>query len=264
MKKGKLIIYWDYELQKGADTSTLNYNDGLEDYKQTEFILKYLKKHDIKTCFAVLGYAAEKGKLPYHAPEQIRQIVEEGHEVGSHTYDHKRISTLNYKELFAELERSKEIIEKASRTKCISFVAPWDKPQYFLRKTFDFSPNSLIPKKSSLNFNQICSALKRTGYKTYRICPLTSRFNKFKLAKSFKKRNVTCIPCRLSNGFSSDAKKLVKKAIQKKGLAVVYAHPRGLAHMGAQNKNCFEDFIPFIKKQINQRKLKVLTPQELI
>ena len=264
MKKGKLIIYWDYELQKGADASVLGYSDGIEDYHQTEFILKLLKKNDIKSCFAVLGYAAEQGELPYHAPQQIRQIAEEGHEVGSHTYNHKRISTISYEYLLEELERSKCAIEKVSKTKCTDFVAPWDKPQYFLRKAIDFKPNTLIPKASKFSFNQICSALNKTGYKTYRVCPLTSRFNKFKLAKPMKNKNITCIPCRLSNGFGLDAKKLIKKAIAKKGLAVVYGHPRGLAHEGLQNKKYFEGFVNFVKKQVDQRKLEVILPNELV
>jgi peptidoglycan/xylan/chitin deacetylase (PgdA/CDA1 family) len=264
MKKAKLIIYWDYELQKGADTSTLNYQDGIEDFNQTEFILQHLKKYDIKTCFAVLGHAAEKGSLPHHAPEQIRQIAEEGHEVGSHTYNHKRISRLTYLQLIKELKKSKDTIEKASKTKCTAFVAPWDKPQYLLRKAFDFRPPSLIPRMSKLNFNQICSALKITGYKTYRICPLTSRFNKFKLSLPFVNDNILSIPCRLSNGFGLDAKRLVKKAVENKGLAIIYAHPRGLAHEGPQNRRYFEDFIDYIKKQIDNHNLKVMVPQELI
>jgi len=263
MKKAKLIIYWDYELQKGADISTLKYNDGIEDYKQTKFVLKFLKKYNIKTCFAVLGYAAEKGKLPHHAPEQIRHIAEEGHEVGSHTQNHKRISNLSYPQLIQELKQSKEIIEEVSKTKCTAFVSPWDKPQYFLRKAFDFKPNSLIPKTSKLNFNQICSALKTTGYKTYRICPLTSKFNKFKLSKPSINNSITCIPCRLSNGFGIEAKKLVKKAIEKKGLAVIYAHPRGLAHPGPQNRKYFIDFIEFVKRHIDNRQLEVILPRNL-
>ena len=111
MKKGRLIINWDYELQAGADASILGYKDGIEDYYQTEFILNFLKNYpQIKTCFAVLGRAAEQGNLPYHAPEQIKQMAEEGHEVGSHTYNHLRISTISYQELLRELIESKKII----------------------------------------------------------------------------------------------------------------------------------------------------------
>tara|TARA_Y100000310_G_scaffold329502_1_gene399497 strand:+ start:2555 stop:3370 length:816 start_codon:yes stop_codon:yes gene_type:complete len=263
MRKGKLIIYWDYELQQGADTSTLKYQDGIEDYHQTESILNQLKKHDLKTCFAVLGYAAEKGDLPYHAPQQIQQMAEAGHEVGSHTQNHQRISNLSYPQLLQELKQSKENIEKITRTKCTAFVPPWDKPQYFFSNGVDFKPGSFIPHFSKLNLNQICSALKTTGYLTYRVCPLTSRFTKFKLSKLFRKKNITCIPSRMGNGFDIQAKRLVKKAILNRGLAVVYAHPRGLAHPGPQNKVYFEDFIRFTSKLVADRKLEMILPQEL-
>ena len=261
--KGKLIIYWDYELQKGADTSTKGYCDGIEDYYQTDFVLKLLNKHKIKTCFAVLGYAAQKGDLPYHAPNQIRQMAEEGHEVGSHTQNHKRISTLNYTQLIDELRQSKENIEKVSKTKCVSFVPPWDKPQFFFNMPIDFKPNSSIPQLSRLSYNQICIALKKSGYKTYRVCPLTSRFNKFKLSNISMNKSITTIPCRISNGFTLEAKKIVQKAIKQKGLAVIYAHPRGLAHLGSQNKKYFENFISYINKQIENKKLKIVLPQEI-
>ena len=263
MKKGKLIICWDYELQKGADTSVLGYNDGIEDYNQTKFILQYLKERNIKTCFAVLGYAAEPGGLPYHAPEQIRQMAEEGHEVGSHTHNHKRISRLSYKELLEELRRSKDVIEKASGIECTAFVSPWDKPQYFLKAAIDFKPNT-FPRLSQLSRGKICLALKRTGYQTYRIAPLTSRFNKLGLSRPFNVKGVINIPCKLSNGFGIDAKNLVKKAIEKKGLAVVYAHPRGLAHPGPQNRENFKSFIDFVSKQVEGKKLEIILPRDLI
>lgn len=265
MKKGKLIIYWDYELQRGADASILGYTDGIEDYNQTEFILNYLKRYDITTCFAVLGYAAKPGDLPYHAPEQIRQMAEEGHEVGSHTHNHKRISQLSYFQLIEELEKSKKVIEKVSKTKCTAFVPPWDKPQYFLKMAFDSKPNAIIPFRfSGLTQTQICLALKKTSYQTYRTCPLTSRFNKFKLSKPFKNNDIICLPYRLSNGFGLNAKRVVRKAAEKKGLAIINAHPRGLAHPGPQNKKCFEDFIRFVKKYQDNHKISCISPSDLL
>lgn len=263
MNKAKLIIYWDYELQKGADASG-KYQDGIEDYRQTEFILSLLKENHIKTCFAVLGFAAEEGKLPYHAPEQIRQMTEEKHEVGSHTYSHKRISTLTFQELVYELAKSKQAIEKVSKTECTAFVPPWDKPQFLFNQAVDFKPGTTIPCLSKLSQEQICLALKMTGYLSYRICPLTSRFNKFKLAKPSLKKEITCIPCRLSNGFAQDAKKLVQTAIDKKGLAIVYAHPRALAHPGSQNKKYFIDFVSFVRKHIDNNQLEVILPRDLV
>ncbi|MBS3169518.1 polysaccharide deacetylase family protein [Candidatus Woesearchaeota archaeon] len=260
---GKLLIYWDYELQQGADVSTQKYKDGVEDYHQTEFILNYLQDKPIPTCFAVVGITAERGGLPYHAPQQLKKMAKLGHEVGSHTYSHKRITQLNFPELVAELQKSKQAIEKASGQKCTAFVPPWDKPQFFFNLAIDFKPGTIFPKNSILNKEKILHALRQTGYKTYRTCPLTSRFALFHLSKPKYSKGIIEIPCRLSNGFSTEAKKLVKKAISQRGIAVIYAHPRGLAHPGPQHKHKFIEFIDFVEKQIERKKLEVVLPHDL-
>lgn len=262
-KKGKLIIYWDYELQQGADVSTKKYKDGTEDYHQTEFILNYLQDKPIPTCFAAVGITAEKGSLPYHAPQQLKKMTELGHEVGSHTYSHKRITRLNFKDLVEELQRSKRAIEKASGQKCTAFVPPWDKPQFFFNLAIDFKPGTSIPQRSTLSKEEILLALQQTGYKTYRTCPLTSRFAPFHLSKPKYSEGITEIPCRLSNGFSTEAKKLVKKAISQRSIAVIYAHPRGLAHPGPQHRDNFIEFIDFVQRQIERNKLDVVLPRDL-
>lgn len=264
MKIGKVIIYWDYELQQGADMSTKKYTDGIEDFNQTNFILDFLKKKNIKTCFAVLGFTALPGNLPYHAQDQIREMVKCGHEIGSHTHTHRRISQLSYNELIKELKTSKKAIEELTKTECISFVAPWDKPQYFGSFPIDFKPGSFIPTHSKLSRKKIFQALKETGYKTYRICPLTSRFKQLSLSEPSYFNSILSIPCHIQNGFSLNAKKLVLKAIKNKGLAIIYAHPRALAHLGEQHRNHFIDFINFLEEKIKTTEIEVITPQDLL
>jgi len=82
--KGALCIYFDYELQKGNDSSKEKNKalwKGQDDYYQTKIILDLLKKYNVKATFAILGHCAKKGKLPYHAPEQIKLIAKKGHEI---------------------------------------------------------------------------------------------------------------------------------------------------------------------------------------
>lgn len=263
MKKGKLIIYWDYELKTGLDLSKIRKGDGTEDFKQSSFILKILKKKEIKTCFAVLGITCENGPLPYHAPEQIKQMVEDGHEVGSHTYNHERISTLSYQELKNTLLQSKEKIERITKKKCVSFVPPWNKPQYLFNSAIDFYPGTVIPRKSKLTKKQICLALKETGYQNYRVCPLTSRFNKFKLSTPYTFENILCIPNRLNNGFGINAKKIIDKAVKNKGLAVLYAHPQGLGLPGLENRTHFIRIMEYINKLEKNHKLESVLPANL-
>jgi len=270
MKKGKLIIYWDYELQKGPDMSSnvIYHNkkpeqDGIEDYHQTEFILKHLKNKGIPNCFAVLGYAAKKGKLPYHSPEQIKTMVEEGHEVGSHSHLHKEVSSMTYDEFVKDLKESKRIIEKVTKQKCISFVPPRNKPIYFCGLPLDLDLKSKSYKLSKLSFKDIRKALYEAGFKTYRIYS-PSIFSKIKLSKTFIKNNILTIPFTIPGGFDLRAKQLVKKAIDNRGLAVVYGHPKSLNQEGLQNKKFFVDFINYINKQKENGKLEVILPRDLI
>ncbi len=260
---GKLIIYFDYELQRGVDTTTLkNRIPGIEDYKQTEFILDFLKERDIKVCFSVVGLAAEEGELPYHASEQIKQMAKNSHQVGSHTYFHQRISQLSKESFQEEILRSKRVIEKVTGKKCTDFTPPWDKPQYFGKLGIDIANNLRSIRFSSLNLTEICTVLQNNGYQTYRVCPLMSRFTKLKLSKPFQHKSITCIPIRLNEGFGEKAKKLVQKAIKKNGLATVYGHPFSLSG-DPKNKQNFVDFFDYIRKERDAQRLEIITPEEL-
>ncbi|MBC7949378.1 MAG: polysaccharide deacetylase family protein [Chitinophagaceae bacterium] len=53
--------------------------------------LPELKKHGFKGVFFVMTVSL--GKPGYMSKEQVRQLADEGHTVGSHTYDHKNVKT---------------------------------------------------------------------------------------------------------------------------------------------------------------------------
>lgn len=94
----------------------LSFDDG-PDAKYTPQILDILKKYDIKATFFVIGSNAEKqsGLL-------IREIAE-GHEIGIHTYSHKKMSVLGVDALKDEISRTAEIIKDAGYTPSL-FRAP--------------------------------------------------------------------------------------------------------------------------------------------
>ena len=98
---GKLVIYWDYELQTGADQaiSTKGKWDGNDDYKQTEKLLNVLNERGIKSTFAVVGICGLNGELPYHSPEQIKKMSDFGHDVGSHTFNHEYLPGISLEDL---------------------------------------------------------------------------------------------------------------------------------------------------------------------
>lgn len=55
----------------------------------TESILDALKKHNVKATFFVVGHYLES------APELVKRMVEEGHIVGNHTYNHPDMSKIS-------------------------------------------------------------------------------------------------------------------------------------------------------------------------
>jgi len=90
----------------GDDTKriALTFDDGPNPV-YTPQILDLLYEYDIKATFFVIGTNAES------YPELIRREIEEGHEIGNHTYSHKRISTLCESELYTEVVSCEETLK---------------------------------------------------------------------------------------------------------------------------------------------------------
>jgi peptidoglycan-N-acetylglucosamine deacetylase len=84
----------------------------------TEDILKLLRKYDIKATFFVLGMVAEKH------PDFVKQIYEEGHEIGCHAYTHTPLYKLGKDEFEKELEQSTELLYSITKERPLGFRAP--------------------------------------------------------------------------------------------------------------------------------------------
>jgi polysaccharide deacetylase family protein (PEP-CTERM system associated) len=86
--------------------------------KNTQLILKLLRRHDVKGTFFILGWIADK------VPELIRQIHQEGHEIASHGYYHKLNYKMSSEELHEDLKKSKELLEKITGDTVLGYRAP--------------------------------------------------------------------------------------------------------------------------------------------
>lgn len=89
----------------------------------TEIILDVLKKHNIKaTFFSTATFAM-------HIPELLKRIVDEGHELASHTYYHSSFNII-------DLVNSKKKLEELAQTEVIGFrmprMQPVDEKEIFL------------------------------------------------------------------------------------------------------------------------------------
>ncbi len=85
-------LFSDFQWESKKSKVLLTFDDG-PNYKTTEIILKTLNDHGIKTIFFCVGENVEK------YPTLVKEILSEGHEIGNHTFNHKRITTLNNIEL---------------------------------------------------------------------------------------------------------------------------------------------------------------------
>lgn len=71
----------------------------------THWILDLLAEHNTKATFFVLGTIARQ------FPELVLRIKQEGHEVGTHGFSHRRVAKLGPETFAAELKRSINILE---------------------------------------------------------------------------------------------------------------------------------------------------------
>lgn len=86
--------------------------------RYTQQILETVAAANVRATFFVLGWVAER------YPELVRMIAEAGHELGTHSYWHRRVDQLTPKEFHEDMKRSIDVIEQQSGRKVLGFRAP--------------------------------------------------------------------------------------------------------------------------------------------
>lgn len=76
--------------------------------QNTENILELFEENNVKATFFMLGWVAER------YPELVRLIVNGGHELASHGYDHTRVIHQNRNEFKSDVVKTKKILEDIS------------------------------------------------------------------------------------------------------------------------------------------------------
>ncbi len=94
--------------------------DGLVDRveRNCAVILDMFAAADVKATFFTLGWVAQR-----HGP-LMRRIVDAGHELASHGWDHQRVFAMDAKSFALDLERAQKVLEDASGQKIIGYRAP--------------------------------------------------------------------------------------------------------------------------------------------
>ncbi len=87
-------------------------------YDMTNKLLDILHQNNLKATFMVLGWVAEK------YPSLIREISNQGHDVGTHSYKHNLIYTQTKEQFKQDLTKSISIIEDSIGKKVDIYRAP--------------------------------------------------------------------------------------------------------------------------------------------
>ena len=82
------------------------------------FVLDLFDACEVKATFFTLGWVAER------EPGAIRAIVERGHELASHGYDHARVFTMSREQFAADLAKTRTILEDAGGAPISGYRAP--------------------------------------------------------------------------------------------------------------------------------------------
>jgi len=103
----------------GEGNICLTFDDG-PDPIMTPKILEILNKHGIKGTFFLIGENVLAN------PELVKQISDEGHSIGSHTYYHKTIFPISSEnKITEEIIKTNQLLEQITSKKIIFFRPPF-------------------------------------------------------------------------------------------------------------------------------------------
>ena len=86
--------------------------------RNTRQLLDTLKSRGVLATFFVVGWIADR------FPQLVAEIGEHGHEIGCHSYWHRKIFTLDRKEFHADTLRVKSILEGITGKPVLGYRAP--------------------------------------------------------------------------------------------------------------------------------------------
>ncbi|WP_246096646.1 polysaccharide deacetylase family protein [Paenibacillus sinopodophylli] len=121
----------------GEKYIALTFDDG-PDQRYTNDILDILKEKGVKATFFVVGQQVKKN------PEVLQRIVEEGHSIGNHTYNHKDLSKLNKQQIIQEIKTTDAIIKKTVGYTPVMVRAPYGAVSDTLKVLLKASKRDLV------------------------------------------------------------------------------------------------------------------------
>lgn len=86
--------------------------------RNTEKVLAILAEYDVRATFFVLGWVARR------FPDLVKRIARGGHEIASHGFGHRRVSTQSRAEFRDDIRQSKALLEDLTARAVVGYRAP--------------------------------------------------------------------------------------------------------------------------------------------
>lgn len=104
---------------KDIDEVALSFDDG-PDPEWTPQILDILKTKGVKASFFMVGMQMENN------PGLVRRVLQEGHEIGVHTYTHPNLALVSEERIRLELNATQRLLESITGRSTILFRPPYN------------------------------------------------------------------------------------------------------------------------------------------
>lgn len=101
-----------------AQNFALTFDDGPHPV-HTSALLDWLKQNRIRATFFVLGQNAER------YPDLVKRMVQEGHEVGNHSWSHPNLRLMSPAKMLAEVRRAHDLITRLTGRAPALFRPPY-------------------------------------------------------------------------------------------------------------------------------------------
>jgi hypothetical protein len=271
-----ILFFWDYDTQWGADRPRGLGGPkqwGYAEFENTERLLELHALYDVPACFAVVGAAALPGKRPYHDPDQVRRIHENGHEVASHSFRHEWLPGIGWQRLLRTVRDSKDALEQCIGASVVTFVPPYNQP-FDCPRRLSFSLSERLSVRSDrIDLARLCRALSIAGYT---FCRVAYRSIGYRLLDRIVGRpvdgmtklesihGISCIRVNTSCGFGADTLRSLRSCGGRNGILVLYGHPHSLTVCGPQHERWLKPLLEMVRLMRSQNGVRTCVPRDLV
>ncbi|HET8804237.1 MAG TPA: polysaccharide deacetylase family protein [Aequorivita sp.] len=215
------IEEWFHILDHEATKSEKQWNDfECRIHQNMDRIFAQLERNKVKATFFCVGWIAEK------YPEVVKEIVEKGYEIGSHTRMHQLAYTQNPQEFKSDVEHSIKTLQDLSGKKVKYFRAPG----FSITEKNKWAFEILVDLGIEIDSSIFPAPRAHGGYPNFGPCgPAIIKYNGIELKelpinyyKKFKS------PIIFSGGgyFRLFPYRVIKRWTRKSNYVMAYFHPR--------------------------------------